>query len=154
MKSENTSPSLTVNTAEYIDMLLSLLDGKKGDLPLPVKGFSMVPFLHEGDTVYINRLSKDPRRGDILLYRRPDGTYVLHRVKKCTKSGVLLLLGDGQTQKEPVLRQWVFAEATSAKRKGRLITKKSPVWRFYSTLWLLLSPLRPIFGKIHNAKKK
>ena len=40
-------------------------------LPLVITGNSMSPFLvHGRDTVYLSRLSRPARRGDMMLYRR------------------------------------------------------------------------------------
>lgn len=49
-------------------------DGNIAALPLQVSGNSMFPFLTHGrDTVYLSRLTRPVRRGDVLLYRRDSG---------------------------------------------------------------------------------
>ena len=72
----------SIDTTEYIETVLSLLECQKTDVPVPIKGNSMVPFLREGDTVYLNSLTNEPKRGDVVLFRRADGSFVLHRIAK------------------------------------------------------------------------
>ena len=52
-------------------------------LPLVISGNSMLPFLvHGRDTVYLSKLKRPVKKGDVLLYRRDSGAYILHRVYK------------------------------------------------------------------------
>lgn len=136
----------TIDTALYIDTLLSLLNEGNHDVPLPIKGISMRPFLREGDTVFLNKLQKSLKKGDIVLFRRLDGSYVLHRIAGVCADGSFMLLGDCQTRLEPIDFNCILAIATSARRKGKLITESSPVWIFYRTLWLDLYRLRRYFA--------
>lgn len=136
----------TIDTALYIDTLLSLLNEGNHDVPLPIKGISMRPFLREGDTAFLNKLQKSLKKGDIVLFRRLDGSYVLHRIAKVCADGSFMLLGDCQTRLEPIDFNCILAIATSARRKGKLITESSPVWIFYRTLWLDLYRLRRYFA--------
>ena len=138
----------SIDTTEYLSTVLTLLEAEKRDVPVPIKGFSMVPFLREGDTVYLNSLPCPPRVGDVVLYKRADGTFVLHRIAKRFSNGNYLLLGDNQTIREPIKKEQILAIATSAKRKNKIITEKSSVWLFYKTVWLWLWRLRPLIARI------
>ena len=54
------------------------------------KGTSMNPMLKSGrDKAYIEKVTKPLKKGDIALYKRLTGEYVLHRVIKA-KKGVAL----------------------------------------------------------------
>ena len=138
----------SIDTTEYISTVLELLNAGKRDVPVPIKGQSMVPFLREGDTVYLNSLPCAPKTSDVVLYRRADGSFVLHRIAKRLSDGSYFLLGDNQTMLEPIKKEQILAIATSAKRKNRLITEKSGVWLFYKTVWLWLWRLRPLIARI------
>ena len=86
---------MILDTKEYLDTVVELLAQGHRDVTVPVKGSSMVPFLHNGDVVYLNLPERPAKRGDILLYLRPDGRYILHRVVRRRKRG-LLMTGEAQ----------------------------------------------------------
>lgn len=112
-------------------------------LPLQVSGNSMFPFLtHRRDTVYLSRLTRPARRGDILLYRRDSGAYVLHRVF-AVGEGSLTMLGDSQLSPEPGIRQeQILAVTEQVIRKGKTLRAGDPVWEFFAKTWLWLYPVR------------
>jgi signal peptidase I len=141
-----------VDTREYLDMVCQLLAEGHTDVPVPVAGSSMVPFLHNGDTVYLNPLDSPPKKGDVVLYTRPTGQYVLHRIVKVNPDGSFLMLGDAQQELEWIeSRERLHARMTRAVHKGKPMTHGSPRWRFYATVWIWVWPLRRklmfIFGK-------
>lgn len=114
-------------------------------LPLQVSGNSMAPFLRHGrDTVYLSRLRRPVRRGDILLYRRAGGAYVLHRVCAVTPRG-FTMLGDAQINPEPGITDGqVLAVVTRVVRRGRSVSPGSLCWEYYAKLRPRLLPLRRI----------
>ena len=120
-------------------------------LPLVISGNSMSPFLvHGRDTVYLSRLDRPAKRGDVLLYKRESGAYILHRVYKVKKDSYTMV-GDAQTQLEQGIRQdQIIAIMTSALRKGKLQKKGSFWWEFFEKLWIRIIPLRPILTKIYT----
>ena len=120
-------------------------------LPLVISGNSMSPFLvHGRDTVYLSRLDRPAKRGDVLLYKRESGAYILHRVYKVEKDSYTMV-GDAQTQLEQGIRQdQIIAIMTSALHKGKLQKKGSFWWEFFEKLWIRIIPLRPIITKIYT----
>lgn len=126
---------------DYLDILRQ--EPAVTELPLVVSGGSMRPFLIPGrDTVYLSRVERPLRRGDIVLYRRACGRYVLHRIQKITPGG-LTMIGDGQRLTEPGIQpEQVLAMATRVRRKGRELTPKSFWWKFFARFWLRIIPLR------------
>ena len=120
-------------------------------LPLVISGNSMSPFLvHGRDTVYLSRLDRPAKRGDVLLYKRDSGAYILHRVYKVGKDSYTMV-GDAQTQLEQGIRQdQIIAIMTSALRKGKLQKKGSFWWEFFEKLWIRIIPLRPMLTKIYT----
>ena len=123
-------------------------DPQARELPLLVTGNSMSPFLIGGrDTVFLSRLEREPRKGDILLYRRTPGGYVLHRVYRITGDN-LTMLGDAQTLPEPgIRREQVIAVVTRVSRKGKELAPGSFWWVFFEKYWLRMVSLRHI---VHN----
>lgn len=109
---------------------------------LTVTGGSMLPFLAPGrDTVYLSKPVFPVKRGDIILYQRDSGRYVLHRV--CRVGETLTLIGDAQTQPElGIRRDQVRAAVCAVRRKGRLVEPGSFWWVFFEKVWIRLIPVR------------
>ena len=139
--------ALIVDTKEYLNTICQLLREGKQDLPVPVTGNSMCPFLHPGDIVYLNRFAA-LEKGDIVLFTRPDGSFVLHRIYQIKKDGSYLILGDNQMLPEPVPAERIHAIVTSARIKEKVITPKSLRWQCYAKLWT--RPVRRIIGKLRR----
>ena len=122
-------------------------------LPLVISGRSMTPFLVGGrDTVYLSRLDRQPKRGDMLLYRRDSGAYILHRVVR-VEDGVCTMVGDAQVQLEPgIRRDQIIAIVTAADRKGKRQKPGCFWWEFFEKVWLRMIPLRPyvmaLYGRL------
>jgi hypothetical protein len=115
-------------------------------VPLVISGNSMAPFLRHGrDTVYLSKLTKKPGKGDIVLYRRSSGRYILHRIYRERADGYVLI-GDGQLGTEPGIGyEQIMATVCAVRRKGKLLRKGNLCWEFYEHIWLALVPWR---GKI------
>lgn len=131
----------TLDTKAYLDTVCDLLTQGHTAVAVPVTGSSMVPFLHNGDLVYLDR-PKRLRRGDVVLFTREDGSYILHRVWKTCRDGRFSMVGDAQRLTEAVEAGQIHAVVTSARHRGRLLTPRSPRWWFYAHVWLLLRPVR------------
>ena len=121
-------------------------------LPLVISGRSMTPFLIDGrDTVYLARLERPVRRGDMLLYQRSSGQYVLHRVWKAEKDGTFTMVGDAQTELEHGIREaQIIAIVTSVVRKGKSMAPGGFWWDFFEKVWIRMVPLRPLFWKAYS----
>lgn len=122
-----------------------------------IKGTSMFPLLaNQKDSVRLSPITGKLKKRDIVLYRRKDGTYVLHRIIKI-KDGVYSMVGDNQRVIEtPIYEDQILAIVTHLIKKGKEIdVKKSKKYRFYSWFWCLsllmraciLKIIRPLFLK-------
>lgn len=132
---------------EQLPQLLSEAES----IPLVISGNSMAPFLKHGrDTVYLRRITQSPQKGDIVLYQRPCGAYVLHRIYR-HKADRYELVGDGQLGIEPgIRRDQMIAIVNTVRRNGKLLHKGSFCWGFFSRVWLSLLPLRPFLFRIYR----
>lgn len=132
---------------EYRSLLQS--DASVEALPLQISGNSMSPFLiHGRDTVYLSRLDRPARRGDMLLYRRDSGAYVLHRVHKVTPQGYTML-GDAQLEPEPGIRpEQVIARVSRVVRGGKSLKPGDLQWEFYEKLRPRLWLARRLIQKV------
>jgi hypothetical protein len=125
-----------LDTQEYLDMVCEILRQGETSVAVPVAGGSMIPFLHHGDTVYLDLPRFPLKRGDILLYTRANGQYILHRVFQVNSDGSLWMVGDAQSQLEYLPnRDCVHAMVTSARHKGRCNRPGGLRWWLYSHPW-------------------
>ena len=78
---------------------------QKGFLLYTTVGRSMRPFLRSGEDLMRIEVRTDARlkAGDVVLYRRKSGRYVLHRIVKVRKEDYVLC-GDNCWQLEPGIR--------------------------------------------------
>lgn len=143
-----------VDTTEYLDTVCALLHEGRTKVPVPIRGTSMRPFLRDGDLAYLDLIRGPVRRGDVVLYRRENGQYVLHRVCRCLPDGSFLLLGDSQLAAEPVAAHQLRARMTCARRGQRELQPGSLRWWFYEKPWLWLAPLRRQIGWLHRICKR
>lgn len=143
-----------IDTRSYADAIVDILHQGHCDVPLLVAGGSMIPFLHSGDNVYLNLPPQKLKPGQIILYQRADGSYVLHRIQRVRPDGSLILLGDAQTRRELVQPDQVRAVATAALRSGKRIDTTSRLWRFFAVVWRRIVPLRPALFAIRSVRSK
>ena len=143
MRSMACKPSMEVKTLP-MEQLRPLLDEQLeyGEALLPVTGNSMWPMLSGGrDLVRLARLERPVRPGDVALYRRSDGSYILHRVIRV--KGGCVCCGDNQWERETVSKERMLAYVTAFCRKGRWReTERSLAYRLYVRLWVGTFPLR------------
>ena len=125
-----------------MDKLIGLLEETES-VPLVISGGSMVPFLvHGRDSVYLSKVTAPLKRGDMILYRRDNGRYILHRIWRIEKESYTMV-GDAQTVLEPGIRpDQVLARVTSVRRKGKLLRSGSFWWEFFEKVWIRIVPLR------------
>lgn len=146
MKTETKCIAPEVLLEEYRRLLQE--EKRAESLPLRISGGSMTPFLVGGrDTVFLSRMERPLRRGDMVLYRRTGGAYVLHRIQRIEED-TLTMVGDAQTVLEPgVRREQVIAVVTRVERKGKLMGPGSFWWEFFARIWIRALPLRrPVMG--------
>lgn len=128
---------------ELMSALPELLEQAE-PFPLLISGNSMAPFLvHSRDIIYLSKVHRPLKRGDMILYRRDSGACVLHRIFR-VEQGSYTLVGDAQTYLEPGIRpDQVLAVVTAVDRKGKRLGPGSFWWAFFEKIWIRMVPLRP-----------
>lgn len=111
---------------------------------LPVTGTSNLPTLTGGrDTVILAQVQGALKRGDLPLYRRDSGQYVLHRIVSVQKDGTYTCCGDHQWVREPHIRQdQLIAKVVWITRKGREFSAQNNIYRAWVRIWVFLLPCR------------
>lgn len=138
----------TLDRDSMLALLRDVPDGE--EILLRVTGGSMMPLLfHNRSVVYLRReTAYQPRKGDIVLFRRLDGAFVLHRVHKLEENGCLVINGDAQRWTERILPIQVMATVTHFVRRKRDVSVESPGYRLYKALWCPLRFLHPLGARL------
>ncbi len=127
---------------------------KYGSCATNTVGTSMEPlFKTHRDVVVFEPISRDIKKYDVVLYRRPDEKCVLHRVIG-EKDGVFIIRGDNTFVKENVPREWIIAIAVSFNRNGKRRKVTDLSYRIYSRLWHCIYPLRFVLFKTRRFLSK
>lgn len=131
-----------LSSGEFLNILNSYFEAGQ-EMALTVTGNSMYPFLvSKRDAVFLEKPQGKPKKGRIYMFLRGDGSCVLHRVKEVKEDGIYFI-GDNQQQTEgPVKEENLIALCRKIKRKGKIITEKNPLWKFFQYIWINLVPLR------------
>lgn len=139
-----------VNTNAYLLVIKELIQEGK-EVRIPISGGSMTPFLvPKRDDVFIKKPEQKPKVGDIVLYQRQSGQFVLHRICAAHKESYDII-GDAQTEIEKnVHATQIFGVVYKAARKGKIIGKKNFWWLFFEKVWIRMIPVRPIAMKIYT----
>ena len=113
-----------------------------GRANLVVTGNSMYPMLRSGiDTVELVPIKERQKKGDIILYRRDNGRYILYRIVGLTNDGYICC-GDNQAEKEPVRHDQLLAVVDSFARRGKAYTLTHVCYRLYAAFWTGTFPVR------------
>ena len=123
---------------------------------VPITGTSMLPLLKEGrDLVELESCSQERlKKGDVVLYKKNDGTLVLHRIIKTENGEFFTVLGDHQfNNDEWVNKNQIIAVACGFFIKGRYVTEKTRWYRLYKKIWLCNLNFRRIILAVLSLKK-
>lgn len=132
----------------------------QGCLIYTTTGRSMRPFIRsKEDLVRIQARGPERcRKYDAVLYKRPGGKYVLHRIVKVRQADYVLC-GDNFWQLEPGVRdEQILGVLTHVIRNGEEIDVNTPGYRSKVKLWYALYPPRAMFlylrGKLRAILRK
>jgi signal peptidase I len=139
---------VVLDTEAYLDAVCRMLREGRENVPVPVRGISMRPFLRTGDYACLSPLPGKVKRGDILLFQRKNGQYVLHRVYKIRKDGTWLLLGDSQTMPELVEASQLRGKVSFVRCGDQDCHPGSFRWWFFAQPWRIFAPWRPRIAKL------
>ena len=122
----------------------------------PITGTSMLPLLKEGrDLVELESCSQERlKKGNVVLYKKNDGTLVLHRIIKTENGEFFTVLGDHQFKNaERVNKNQIIAVACGFFIKGRYVNEKTRWYRMYKKIWLSSLTVRRCFLALLSIKK-
>lgn len=105
---------------KMIDLYPIILEALEKDMTFkfPVNGTSMRPMLKTNDVVTLDK-PNDLKVGDIVLYRRLNGAFILHRIIKINNDSYSIV-GDHQTGIEKGIKgNQIIAKVISYQKKGK-----------------------------------
>ena len=119
------------------------------EVAFTIRGNSMWPLLHSGrDKIYLKKLDFY-KKYDIILYKRNNGSFVLHRIVG-KKKGAFVLAGDGEFHTEyPIHNDQIVAGAVSGERNGKPFDCNNFFYKMYSRFWVFILPFRPVATRIY-----
>ncbi|MBQ3816787.1 MAG: S24/S26 family peptidase [Clostridia bacterium] len=119
---------------------------------LTVTGNSMRPFLKDKrDQVVLIKAKADSLNiGDVPLYCRRNGKFVLHRIVGI-ENGSYTMLGDAQVIKEPGIEpDQIVAVAKAFIRKGKRYECDGKSYKRYVRFWNNMMPERKFYFKLRG----
>ena len=129
-----------------------ILEGKS--VKLSPRGRSMLPLLREKrDSVLLTPIRNKIKKYDIVLYKRDNGAYVLHRVIKI--SDTYTLIGDHQFYTERGIREdQLIAVVGEIYRNNKRVRTSSLLYRIYSRIWIKSAPVRLFMLRVKRKIKR
>lgn len=119
---------------------------ERGRILLQTEGVSMKPMLQPRKSSIV----VEPKRGklkknDVVIFKRPDGSYVLHRVVK-VHAGQYMIRGDNCVENELVPEEWVIGRLTGffPDESARFVSCGNRLYKGY----VALLPVRYLLKKI------
>lgn len=105
---------------------------KNGYIVYTNVGDSMMPLLRQyKDLMVIRKIEAPLKKYDAVLYKRPSGAYVLHRIVKVCGLGQYKIVGDNRVASETVPEEWIFGILTEIIRDGQHISVESDEYKAY-----------------------
>ena len=125
-----------------------------GTAEITVTGNSMYPMLKHRISQVRLAAPTNLQIGDIPLYRRTNGAYILHRIVGI-EDGVYVCCGDHQWHVEKGIHpDQIIAVVTDFKRRNHWTSCGKTMYRWYWKLWVGIRPLRRlVFGGLRRIKR-
>lgn len=126
------------------------------------RGTSMLPTIKEGrDMVLLTSIPEKLKKYQMILYKRDNGAYVLHRIVKI-EGDDYTMRGDNQFVLEPgIRREQMIAIVCGIMREEKKINPESNIQRLKAALWVesvgprkCLLTLRSYLSKVKKCLKQ
>ena len=152
---KNKEPSQQVRTISIEEWCRLNGEGLRLTARIRLDGNSMYPLIRRmQDYVTVNPVNRKIRKGDIVLFRRADGCFVVHRVRKI-KGQMLVTMGDNCALPDrEITADCVLGYITRVERGKRIINTDTFFRRVTGLAWQRILPLRKIYSKIKKNIRK
>ncbi len=131
--------TVTISVETWLALCKS---GASPSVTIKLNGTSMSPLVRKNrDEVVIIPINRKLKIGDVVLFERSDGAYVVHRLYKISGNTVQTL-GDGRCEPDmPIGIDSVYGLVNEVKRDRRTLKINSCFGRFAGRIWMFLLPL-------------
>ena len=129
---------------------------KNGTLTYTNVGVSMMPLLRQGKDLFTvtKKGAERCKAGDVVLYRRPPDSYVLHRIVEVLPDSYVLL-GDNTVKREYGIKdEDILGVMTGFVRGGKTHSVTEPWYRVYTAVCLKTESVRIAGKKLPGKVKK
>jgi hypothetical protein len=116
----NLSESYRKESAVVFRELAEALLAEGRELIFTARGFSMAPFIHDGECVRVRPLRSRPRRGEVVLCRSAQSELFLHRVVRFAGAAVVTRGDAAATEDLPSPISQVIGRAVAVSGRRRL----------------------------------
>lgn len=117
---------------------------RRGSFIFKNVGTSMMPLLRQHKDLFLieSKNSRDIRKYDVVLYKRANGQYVLHRILKLQEKDYVLC-GDHQYRREQgITYNQILGVMTAVIRDDKTIAVSSWQYKLYTHIWCDLFYIR------------
>ena len=129
---------------------------KNGTMTYSNVGVSMMPLLKQGRDLFTVRKKGKERckKYDVVLYRRPPSSYVLHRIIR-VRDNDYVILGDNCVNREYGIKDSdIIGVMTEFVHNGRKHTVNEMGYRIYSHILVGFAPVRVMFMRTKAKLKR
>ncbi|NWF76343.1 MAG: signal peptidase I [Nitrospirae bacterium] len=131
---------------DELGVLTEEIIGRGGSFSFKAHGWSMYPFIHDGDILTVGPVSTNElKSGDIILYKSLDDGVVVHRVIGKTKVGnteILKVRGDALIgSPEYIATTQVIGKAIKQRRTSNVVDLQKGGSKFLAHIWLITYPI-------------
>ena len=121
---------------------------RTGKFTYTCSGVSMLPLLHQHKDLFtIEKKQGRCNKYDVVLYKRPPKSFVLHRVVEVREKDYVIL-GDNCLNKEyGITEEDILGVMTSFVRNGKEYSANHKGYQMYAKVWYFLYPLRKTWKK-------
>ena len=118
-------------------------------------GDSMEPMLHQRcEQLIIEKVNRELKNGDVVLYKRDSGQYVLHRIVK-KKKDYFVIRGDNRFINELVPKRWIIGILKGFYKDDNFIDcEKNAEYRSYTKTLKIKYPFRYVSMRIISVWKR
>lgn len=128
---------------------------EKGVLCRTTVGVSMLPLLRAGkDVSFIERRDPPFRKYDAVLFRRADGTLILHRILTVGSDGMYRIAGDNCETAEWVRQENILGVLTRVQRGEKCIKADSIRYKLYARLQGIAFPMRRVYRRFRRRLRR
>lgn len=131
---EKMNMSMPVSLNTLLPVMEEMLAGGM-EVTFTTNGDSMQPLLHNKDSVTVKR-ADTYRKKDVVLFRRLDGSFVLHRIVKI-KGDTVYTQGDSLfSEDSPIETSQILGKAVAFLKKGRTVKITDFSYKIYMLIYV------------------